>query len=96
MTCIRDACGRTRGERIRDLARELGRSETAIWRQWIRLSYGVETIPFRDPWKRIEDADDADCGVILTAEEVSLLARDRFSRRAALPAERPDDGEESP
>ena len=101
---ISDACGRTRKERIRDLARELGRSERAIWRRWVRLSYGGGTIrnPVRglnrdrDPWERVEDADDAKCGVNLTADEVFFLVRDRFSQPAVPLAARADDGEESP
>ena len=37
---IRDACGHRRVDRIRDLAREPGRSEIAIRRRWQRLCRG--------------------------------------------------------
>ena len=89
---IRDACGRKRADRIRDLARELGRSETAIRRRWQRLGRGmgqdrVPRVPAPpDPWNRILDADAAGCGLNLTAAEVARLADDDAIQRAALDA----------
>lgn len=85
---IRDACGRQRADRIRDLARELGRSETAIRRRWQRLGRGMgrDRVPSPDPWNRIMDADAAGCGLILTAAEVARLAADDAIATAALDA----------
>ena len=74
---IRDACARKRADRIRDLARELGRSETAIRRRWQRLGRGLgrDPVPSSDPWRRIQDA--AGCGLYLNAAEVAELAKAR-------------------
>jgi len=86
---VRDACGRSRAERIRDLARELGRSETAIRRrwQWLRRGIGRGPVPISpaiDQWNTIMDANAAGCGLRLSPEDVSRLAGDDAIQRAAL------------
>lgn len=77
---IHNACGRTRVERIRDLARKLGRRETAIRRRWQRLRRGmgrnrVRSSPAIDPWNAIMDADG--CGFRLSPEDVAPTCRRR-------------------
>ena len=95
---IRDACGPSRPERIRDVARELGRSETAIRRRWQRLTHGgAGTVGARfgpdiqprradDPWNRILESAIAGCGARLTLADCERLAADSDFRRRAVEA----------
>ena len=75
---ITDACSRSGAERIRDLAAELGRSESAVRRRWERLAreMGPDPVPGRDPWNAIVDAAAVGCGLRLDPDDVARLAAD--------------------
>lgn len=94
---IREACASTRAERIRAVAAELGRSETAIRRRWQRLTRGgaapagngtryCPDIDPRDPWNRVLDAALAGCGVRLSLADCEALTSDAEFRRRAVDA----------
>ena len=51
---VADACARSRTERIRDLARELNRSEYATRRRARELSAPGGAEPALDPWNAIQ------------------------------------------
>ena len=91
---IIDACSRSRAERIRDLARELGRSETAIRRRWQRLvreGLVPASVASTDPWNAIIDAAGAGCSLCLGPGDVARLAADDAIQRAALNLSLEDD-----
>ena len=77
---IADACTHSRTDRIRDLARELRRSESAV-RQ---LAAHDSAVPAIDPWNAILDAAAAGCGLRLDADDVVRLATEDAIQRAAL------------